>query len=104
MARDFYRHNSADEDKKLAAVELSDGRLVLLSQNGFTGQQTRYAASASDPTVEYYGRAVPGALASDPAWLISRTATALNGSVSKSYPDGEAAYTKVWDDRESYTY
>ncbi|NOQ30266.1 MAG: hypothetical protein GQ570_03990 [Helicobacteraceae bacterium] len=55
----------------------------------------------------YKGEADPGALTSDPVWRIFRRKVLEVGDeadVSDKYADGSALFTKVWDDRASYTY
>ncbi len=51
----------------------------------------------------YIGRALLGSATSDPVWQIFRILT--QGTVTSiQYADAELDYTKVWDDRNSYTY
>ncbi len=52
----------------------------------------------------YMGRAKPGALDSDPVWLISRLNIEDDGQYPRLYPDGIASFTNVWNDRATLTY
>lgn len=99
MADDFYRINSADEDKKLAADVVGD-RYFLQHMN--RALATRYVAVNS--ALAYAGEAEPGAMGSEPVWRIKRLDTAANGDVIVLYANGTASFDKVWDERASYSY
>lgn len=55
----------------------------------------------TDPLYMYVGEAVAGSSDADPVWRIKRY---LTSSFSGYYADGVTTFTKVWDDRATYTY
>jgi len=58
----------------------------------------------SDETL-YRGEANPGTLDGANVWRIRKINIAyIDGDVTETWADGSAAFTKVWDDRLSYTY
>ena len=58
-----------------------------------------------DGNLEYLGRARPGAAESAAEWQISKTAYDASGRVtSVKFAAGTNAYTKVWNDRATYSY
>jgi hypothetical protein len=53
----------------------------------------------------YLGRARPGAVTSAPEWQIKKYTYDVSGNVTAwQFAGGTNDYTKVWDDRASYTY
>lgn len=100
MSDAFYRYNSADEDKKLAAELLPNGHFVL-TQLRHPGA-VRYEQVSS--TLAYAGQAEPGTAGSDATWQIRRLSFTPSGDVTVEYAEQSAAYDKVWDDRASYSY
>lgn len=101
MARNFYRFNSSDEDVQLEAVETGDGRVALVFRQENKALEFRYELDGID---EYFGRAPPGTPSSEAAWQITRVRAPLTGGLHKSYADGDATYSKVWDQKATYTY
>lgn len=60
---------------------------------------------SADGTFLYRGEAVPGTAESDNLWRIRRIDIASSdGDVTEIWADGNASFTKVWDDRLTYTY
>ena len=57
-----------------------------------------------DGSVLYVGEAAPGSATSAAAWRIKKLTEAVDGDLSGKYADGEATFTKIWDNRASYTY
>lgn len=53
-------------------------------------------------TITYVGYASPGSLTSDPYWQIKRL-DSTSGLVVL-YADSDPSFTKVWDDRATYSY
>lgn len=100
MTEAFYRHNSADEDKKLAAELLSSGHFVL-TQLRHPGA-VRYEQVSS--TLAYAGQAEPGTVGSDALWQVKRLTFTAAGDVTVDYAEQSAAYDKIWDNRASYSY
>ena len=56
-----------------------------------------------DSTTMYVGVSVPGSLESEPVWAIKRIQFLLE-DIEIKWADSVNTYTKVWDDRLSYTY
>jgi hypothetical protein len=52
----------------------------------------------------YRGEAVPGALESAGVWRVARITIANDDDVTEEWADGVATFTKVWDDRLTFTY
>ena len=52
----------------------------------------------------YIGEATPGSLTSAAAWRIRHTTIAGDGDVSVTWADSVDTYTKIWDNRLSYSY
>lgn len=55
-------------------------------------------------TVFYFGEADPGTSVASALWRIQLVTTQPDGDLSVQWADGTADFTKVWDDRLSYTY
>jgi len=64
---------------------------------------TDYVKSGSTD-IYYIGEADPGVLVSQALWRIKKTTILNNGDISTRWADGVATFTKVWDDRLTYTY
>lgn len=92
------------------------GRLVALSSNGKIdsslvpassggGGAAVYTVRVDEVTIDllYVGEAEAGSAEADPVWRIYRADFAGN-SATKLYADGLSTFTKVWNDRASYTY
>lgn len=99
MADDFYRINSADEDKKLAASQ-AGGRYFLQH----VSPSFAVRADAVDANTMYIGYSIPGVLTSEPFWQIRKLVTDSGGNLLLTYADASATFEKVWNDRASYTY
>ena len=57
--------------------------------------------TTTDANLVYLGKAVPGSASSAAAWQIKR----YNKSAGHmSFADDDTTFTKIWDDRTSYTY
>lgn len=69
-----------------------------LDIGGSTKYDTRFEDGA---TYMYVAEALPGSLDSDAAWRIKRY---VQATLQGNWADGEATFTKVWDDRATYTY
>lgn len=52
----------------------------------------------------YRAEAIPGTLDADPAWRIRRLTIGTDDDVTEEWADGVADYTKIWDNRLTYTY
>lgn len=98
---DSYRFNSADEDKRLA-VEDRDGLLYwkMLSE----ARPLDTLLVQADSSTLYVGKAVVGTPITSPGWQIAKIVTDINGNLTKTYADGTASFSKVWVDRETYSY
>ncbi len=98
MADDFYRINSADEDKKLAASQ-AGGRYFLQHVSPSFAVRT----DAVDATTMYIGYSIPGVLTSEPLWQIKRLVDSGSG-LALTFADASTEFVKVWDSRASYSY
>jgi hypothetical protein len=65
---------------------------------------TRYDQDASTPTLAYLGKAYPGAADSAASWQIQKLTFGIDGDVTITWADGNAAFDNVWDDRASLSY
>jgi hypothetical protein len=64
--------------------------------------QTEYAVRMDEQsTYTYFGFAEPGSVETDPVWRIKRI---TNLSLTIQYPDGNANFDNVWQDRASLIY
>ena len=54
--------------------------------------------------VIYIGEADPGSATSSPVWRIKKLTKAVDNDVSQKWADGVGTFTKIWDNRLSYTY
>jgi hypothetical protein len=52
----------------------------------------------------YKGEAVPGSLASAPAWRISKTYIDVSDDITITWAGGTSAFNKVWDNHLILTY
>lgn len=52
----------------------------------------------------YIGNSQPGTGTTLPAWSIKRIEIKSDGDIDVLWADGVNSYTKVWDDRITYTY
>ena len=69
------------------------------------GGYTILTSKDSNGNIEYIGEAQPGTSQSDPEWRISKISYDVNNDFDDiKWADGEALFTKKWDDRASYTY
>ena len=54
--------------------------------------------------VFYRGSAVPGTATTAAGWRIARVTISADGDSTEEWASGNALFTKVWNDRASYTY
>ena len=89
-----------DSTGKPVYVELTvDGKIPV--EAGATSTYEGRNDTTTDTNLVYLGKAVPGTATSDAAWQIKR----YNKSAGHmSFADDVTTFTKVWDDRTSYTY
>lgn len=52
----------------------------------------------------YRGEAVPGSSPNSAVWRIRKITIAGDGDIEEIWADGSTEFTKVWDNRFSYTY
>lgn len=55
-------------------------------------------------TTIYSGHALSGTATSSATWQIKRVTVNSNDTVTVQYAGGSNSYTKVWDNRASYSY
>jgi hypothetical protein len=58
----------------------------------------------SGTLVVYVGEAEPGTATTAGKWRIYKMKYSGNYPIQRRYADGVSTFTKVWDDRASYTY
>lgn len=76
-----------------ASVSIAEGNYTLLLDYN----------SGSSPV--YIGEAEPGTSTSEAKWRIRKIEYDANGNpISVKWADGTNSFTKVWDDRATYTY
>lgn len=104
MTDGFIRQDAADLTKKIATEILVIGglevhRIRTLSDNA------NYTVLLEDlgSGVVYVGKAVPGTAKSDAAWQLRKLYT-VGGTLEVLWADGEETFTKVWNNRASYSY
>jgi hypothetical protein len=107
MSDDFYRFNSADQDKKLDAE--------LLTVNGLPVYQLRVqAAQAPAPSYAlrlddtgtgtvYVGEAAVGSAEGDPVWRIKKILT-VGSDMTILWADGNASFDNSWTGRVGLSY
>lgn len=98
---EFFRINSTDKDKKLAAL-LRGGQYLLHMLSESVPYQVKTEQATS--TVMYVGYAPEGTLTSEAQWQIARLSEPTSGNLSKTFANRTSAFDKVWDDRATYTY
>ena len=84
--------NPATEEKQDAIVA------AIGSIGGSVAYDSRFEDGA---TYMYVGEAVPGSLDSDAVWRIKRY---VQATLEGDFADSVSTFTKVWDDRATYTY
>lgn len=89
-----------DSTGKPINVELTvDGKIPV--EAGATSTYESRNDTTTDTNLVYLGKALPGSATSDAAWQIKR----YNKSAGHmSFADDVTTFTKVWDNRTSYTY
>ncbi len=81
---------------ELAALVYEGGKVAEFS--------TRYDQDADPPTLAYLGKAYPGAAESAAVWQVQKLVFGIDGDVTITWADGNAAFDNVWDDRASLSY
>lgn len=97
----FYRFNSADEDKQIAA-EHRDG-LYHLKFDTDSSPYTTLLDQVDDFTA-YVGKAAVGTTVAQAGWQIKKIVTTAGGSMTVTYADNTVAFVKTWNDRATYSY
>lgn len=89
-----------DATGKASYVELTvDGKIPV--EAGATSTYESRNDTTTDTNLVYLGKALPGSATSDAAWQIKR----YNKSAGHmSFADDVTTFTKVWDNRTSYSY
>ena len=86
---------------------LSEMRLVsnqIIDEIMATNYATRYDQDASTPTYAYLGKAQVGSATSAAVWQIQKLTFGIDGDVTITWADGNAAFDNVWDNRASLSY
>lgn len=97
----FYRFNSADEDKQIAA-EHRDG-LYHLKFDTDSSPYTTLLDQVDDFTA-YVGKAAVGTTVAQAGWQVKKIVTTAGGSMTVTFADNTAAFVKTWNDRAGYSY
>jgi YD repeat-containing protein len=107
MIDSFVRRNTADSDKRLDAERFErDGddyfrpRTTAIYET--YSKRMDYDGSGN---LIYYGKALPGALVSDPAWSIQKITYDGSGNVvGVGWAEGNKDFTHVWNARATISY
>ena len=87
----------------------SDGRVGAQGEQGLPGGEDEVAQATrtdftNNDTIIYKGEAVPGTPDATALWRVRRLTIAADNDVTEEWADGVSDYTKVWNDRYTYTY
>lgn len=79
---------------------------VDVSGSSVTANATAYIVRYDDAGsgITYIGKAVAGTAVGSAAWQIFRLDESSTPDFTKLYADGVSTFTKIWDNRASYTY
>lgn len=87
--------------KRVASYVWNGSSWQRMAQPGESATYENRNDTTTDTNLVYLAKAVPGTATSDAAWQIKR----YNKSAGHmSFADDATTFTKVWDDRTSYTY
>lgn len=105
MSDGFFRHNSADQDKKLDAEVLEVGGVSVHRQRVEIGDKTQQALILDDTGtgVMYIGTASPGALENQNVWRIKQILTS-GANVRILWAEGNSGFVHRWDMRAGLSY
>lgn len=104
MSNGFFRHNSADQDKKLDAVALFvEGVEVYRQRVAVSPSPQLLVLDQATAAVLYVGAADIGTAESAPAWQIKKVLT-TDGITKILWAEGTADFVHIWADRASLTY
>lgn len=104
MTNSFFRNNTADQDKKLAAERQTVEGLEVLIQR-VTGSSHPQALRLDDAGggIMYIGVAAPGTAEGTAAWRIKEILT-TGADVAILWPDGSSEYAFSWTARAGLNY
>lgn len=100
----------SDYNRRLAVMlyqYLNETRLVLnqvIDALMETNYATQYDQDAATPTFAYLGKAQVGSLTSAAVWQIQKLEFGLDGDVTITWADGNAAFDNIWDNRVFLSY
>lgn len=101
MSDDFFRRNSADQEKKLDAEKMVLGGLDIFRQRvGLAPSALRFRVVGS---ATYIGEAPPGTAETSAAWRIRKILT-TGSDFDILWANGTSDYVNVWTDWASFTY
>lgn len=84
---------------------LSDERVreIILEESAVVAQYNTLIDTVND--IKYVGESLPGAATSAALWRINRIdLTDSGGDIEVLWADGVSTFTKIWDDRATFTY
>lgn len=76
----------------------------MIAQEASVGVKYAKQLDKISETQTYFAEAEPGTLKSASLWRIQLITTQTDGDLSIEWADGVATFTKVWDDRATYSY
>ncbi len=77
---------------------------ALIDEAMATEYATRYDQDAATPTFAYLGKAQVASATSAAVWQIQKLVFGVDGDVTITWADGNAAFDNVWDNRASLSY
>ena len=84
-------------------VELT--KMQILQQNNlYNSRWTQAFENNGDGNPIYWGEAEPGSAKSSAVWRIKKLTWSGSSVTDIQWADGTTGFSKVWDDRASYTY
>lgn len=71
-----------------------------------TANPTYYITQYDDAgsSIIYIGKALPGSSTASASWQIQRMDESSTPDFNVKFADGTAAFTKIWDNRATYSY
>ena len=94
--------NLEDIDDLIINPATEEKQDAIISAINSLGGSVKYDSRLDNgATYMYVGEALPGSLDSDAVWRIKRY---VQATLQGDWADGTEAFTKVWNDRATYTY
>jgi hypothetical protein len=90
-----------DQLESIISPATAENQLTIISSLAGTYDTVTDEASS---TSLYVGQAAPGTPASSTGWRIKKVDTSVTPIMSVTWADGTSDFTKVWDNRATYSY